>query len=61
MLRDQFVELCKVACLLVVHVLHELLEMGVCPDDLGCLGIIYENCSQFACLVYTELEGMSMI
>ncbi len=58
-LVDQCVEGFKVVGFLVVHVLHQRAELRVLSDEGGCLRRVDEGRGELACLVDSELRGLS--
>lgn len=54
MLRQELVERGKMACLLVVHMLHEGSQMGVRFDNRGNLRRIDQRSGEFTSLIDSE-------
>lgn len=60
MLGYDFVEVLEVACLLVVHVLHQWTKMRVGSDRRRSLSLVDEDSSEFSSLIDSELEAVRL-
>lgn len=57
MFVNELVECFEVACLLLIHVLHQWSEVRMLAHDGGCLGRVDECGGQFARLIHAEGGG----